>query len=73
MALVVSIAALLPMKLLDVPPAQRAAAAASANSRFGVFAGNSNVQTVDALGQAIGRQPNLRHGLPERQVMADTH
>ncbi len=57
-ALVVSIATLLPIRLLNVSPTQRAAAAANANSRFGVFAGNSNVQKVDALGQAIGRQPN---------------
>ncbi len=57
-ALVVSVMAVLPVKLLSYAPPQHAAAA-SASSRFGVYAGNSNVRTVAALGEAIGQQPNF--------------
>ena len=57
LAFVVPVATLLPMRLFNFPSGQRAAAA-SATSRFGVFAGNANVQRVDALGRAIGVRPN---------------
>ena len=57
-AVVVSVMAVLPVKLLSYAPPQHAAAA-NASSRFGVYAGNSNVRTVAALGEAIGQQPDF--------------